>query len=147
MCSSDLVAPPPPADPVGPLAAPVRLRADHHRASADVLGGTGPAPALSWEIPAAPAGWTQARAEVEITRGPFAGATITETIALDGSSQLFHPWPCTPLASRERAAWRVRVAGPDGVLSPWSAPAVVETGLLERSDWTARPIAVPGNAH
>ena len=33
-------APPPPADPVGPLAAPVRLRADHHRAGADVLGGT-----------------------------------------------------------------------------------------------------------
>ena len=40
----------------------------------------------------------------------------------------------------------MRVAGPDGALSPWSAPAVVETGLLERSDWTARPIAAPGNA-
>ena len=139
-------APPPPADPVGPLAAPARLRADHHRAGADVLGGTGPAPALSWEVPAAPAGWTQARAEVEITRGPLAGATTTETVALDGPSQLFRPWPSAPLASRERAAWRVRVAGPDGVLSPWSAPAVVETGLLERSDWTARPIAAPGNA-
>ena len=139
-------APPPPADPVGPLAAPVRLRADHHRAGADVLGGTGPAPALSWEVPAAPAGWTQARAEVEITRGLPAGAATTETVALDGPSQLFRPWPSAPLASRERAAWRVRVAGPDGDFSPWSAPAVVETGLLERSDWTARPITAPGNA-
>ena len=79
-------APPPPADPVGPLAAPARLRADHHRAGADVLGGTGPAPALSWEVPAAPAGWTQARAEVEITRGPLASATTTETVALNGPS-------------------------------------------------------------
>ena len=49
-------APPPPTDFVGLLSVPERLRADHHRAGADVLGGTGPAPALSWEVPAAPAG-------------------------------------------------------------------------------------------
>ena len=142
-------APPPPTDPVGPLAAPVRLRVDHHRPGADVLGGTFAAPALSWEVPSAPAGWVQGRAEVEIARaevGAPAGAAATETVALDGPASTFVPWPAAPLTSRERATWRVRVAGADGALSPWSAPAVVETGLLERSDWTARPITAPGNA-
>ena len=141
-------APPPPTDPVGPLAAPERLRVDHHRPGADVLGGTFAAPALSWEVPSAPASWTQERAEVEIARAPVgapAGAAATETIALDGPASTFVPWPAAPLTSRERATWRVRVAGADGAFSPWSAPAVVETGLLEREDWTARPIAAPGN--
>ena len=145
-------APPPPTDPVGPLAAPERLRADHHRAGADVLGGTGAAPALSWEVPSAPAGWTQERVDVEITRTAVGApeTAATEVVSLDGPASAFVPWPVGPLASRERAAWRVRVAGagPDGVVhtSAWSSPAVVETGLLERADWTARPVAAPGNA-
>ncbi|QPL05278.1 MULTISPECIES: alpha-L-rhamnosidase [Actinomyces] len=138
-------AAPQPHDAVGPLSAPVRLRADHHRAGATVLGGTGATPALSWEMPTAPAGWEQAAAEIEVTHGPVGGPTITESVVLDGPSTLFSPWPLTPLASRERATWRVRVTGTDGTVSDWSAPAVVETGLLERSDWSARPITAPGN--
>ena len=133
------------ADPVGPLVAPVRLRVGHHRPDVAVLGGTLAAPSLSWEVPAAPAGWAQARAEIEMVRTTAEGTT-TETAILDGPASTFVPWPVAPLASRERVTWRVRVAGDDGALSPWSAPAVVETGLLERSDWTARPIAAPGNA-
>ena len=133
------------ADPVGPLVAPVRLRVDHHRPDVDVLGGTLAAPSLSWEVPAAPAGWAQARAEIEMVRTTAEGTT-TETPILHGPAPTFVPRPVAPLASRERVTWRVRVAGDDGALSPWSAPAVVETGLLERSDWTARPISAPGNA-
>ena len=133
------------ADPVGPLVAPVRLRVGHHRPDVAVLGGTLAAPSLSWEVPAAPAGWAQARAEIEMVRTTAEGTT-TETAILDGPASTFVPWPVAPLASRERVTWRVRVAGDDGALSPWSAPAVVETGLLEREDWTARPITAPGNA-
>lgn len=146
----DLLHEPAPAasDAVGALTAPVRLRVDHRSAGETVLGGTFAAPPLSWELPTAPAGWTQARAEVEVTRGPVsadAGATTTETAVLDGPSSLFRTWPLAPLTSRERAAWRVRVAGEDGAWSPWSEPAVVETGLLERTDWSARPVTAPGN--
>ncbi|MDO4243095.1 MAG: family 78 glycoside hydrolase catalytic domain [Actinomyces sp.] len=146
--TTDLLRAPAPAptDPVGPLAAPVRLRVDHHRPDLPVLGGTGASPTLSWEVPTAPAGWRQVRAEVEITRGPLGDPTVTETHSLAGPDALFIPWPGAPLTSRETASWRVRVAGADGTWSPWSRPAVVETGLLERSCWTARPITAPGNA-
>ncbi|MDO4900501.1 alpha-L-rhamnosidase [Actinomyces sp.] len=134
------------SDPVGPLAAPERLRVDHHRPDKPVLGGTGPTPALSWEIPAAPTGWRQARTEIEIVRaGVGALPAAPQTFTLEGPDSLFVPWPAPPLGSRETAAWRVRVAGDDGAWSPWSAPAVVETGLLEPGDWTARPITAPGN--
>ncbi|SDN77740.1 alpha-L-rhamnosidase [Actinomyces ruminicola] len=145
---ADLLTAPAPdvIDPVGRLAAPVRLRVDHHRPDRPVLGGTGSAPALSWEVPTAPAGWTQARAEIEIARGAVGTLpNSTEVCVTEGPDSLFVPWPAAPLASREAAVWRVRVAGDDGAWSPWSAPAVVETGLLERADWSARPIAAPGN--
>ncbi len=133
-------------DPVGPLAAPTGLRLDHHRPDLPVLGGTGATPALSWQVPTAPAGWIQARAEIEVVRGPVGALPGTpEAAALEGPDSLFVPWPFAPLGSRESAAWRVRVAGDDGAWSPWSAPAVVETGLLDPADWTARPITAPGN--
>lgn len=132
-------------DPVGPLAAPIRLRVDHHRPGHPVLGGTGSTPALSWELPAAPAGWAQECTEIELTRGPLGGPTTTETHTLDGPGSTFVSWPSTPLTSRERVTWRVRAAGADGVWSPWSSPAVVETGLLERDDWVARPVTAAGN--
>ncbi|MCL3789067.1 alpha-L-rhamnosidase, partial [Actinomyces sp. 187325] len=68
---------------------------------------------------------------------------------LDGPSAPFRPWPLAPLSSRERAVWRVRVTGTSTssttTTSGWSEPAVVETGLLERSDWSARPVTAPGN--
>ena len=35
---------------------------------------------------------------------------------------------------------RVRVTGADGEISAWSAPAVVEAGLLHPADWTAQMI-------
>ncbi|WP_099330320.1 family 78 glycoside hydrolase catalytic domain [Actinomyces ruminis] len=146
--SADLLsaAAPAPADPVGPLAAPVRLRVDHHRPDLPVLGGTSSTPALSWQVPTAPAGWVQSRAEIEVARSVVGSLPGTpETFALEGPDSLFVPWPAAPLRSREAAVWRVRVAGLDGVWSPWSMPAVVETGLLERADWTAYPIAAPGN--
>ena len=133
-------------DAVGPLAAPTRLRVDHHRAGTDVLGGTTATPALSWQVPTAPALWRQASAEIEVTRGRVGNPTSTETVTLTTASGLFHPWPLSPLGSRERATWRVRVTGTDGTVSPWSSPAVVETGLLDRSDWVARPVTAPGNA-
>ncbi len=168
-------------DPVGDLAAPTRLRVDHHRAGYEVLGGTGPSPSLSWEVPTAPSGWTQTVAEVEVTRTspltvpapktappqasaapvgsadpleptrpedpaiPADPASPTSTFTLHGPTSTFVPWPAAPLSSRERATWRVRVAGADGAFSAWSEPAVVETGLLDRGDWTARPVSAPGN--
>jgi alpha-L-rhamnosidase len=44
------------------------------------------------------------------------------------------------LTSRARRSVRVRVWGADGSVSDWTTPAVVEAGLLEAVDWTARMI-------
>ncbi|MDU0347577.1 hypothetical protein, partial [Actinomyces sp. MRS3W] len=55
------------ADPVGPLAAPTHLRLEQFPPG-DVLGGASSAPRLSWEIATAPARWSPARAELEVTR-------------------------------------------------------------------------------
>jgi len=47
------------------------------------------------------------------------------------------------LRSRERACWKVRIHDGDGNVSPWSAVARFEIGLLERADWRATWIASP----
>ena len=43
----------------------------------------------------------------------------------------------TPLASRDRALWRVRIWGTDAGASPWSEPASFGVGLLAAEDWSA----------
>lgn len=47
------------------------------------------------------------------------------------------------LGSRDRGVWQVRVWGPTGGPSPWSAPGRFELGLLEESDWQGDWIGDP----
>jgi alpha-L-rhamnosidase len=48
-----------------------------------------------------------------------------------------------PLKSRERCWWRVQVWDADGSMSPWSAVACWEMGLLCPEDWRAKWIEAP----
>ena len=105
---------------------------EHHRSA---LGIGESAPRLSWIIQSAPSGWAQSAYEVEIAR-----AGSEETFSVAGSDQVLVAWPDAPLRSRERARVRVRVAGADGTWSEWSPATTVEAGLLEPSDWSARPV-------
>ncbi|WP_308128230.1 glycoside hydrolase family 78 protein [Modestobacter italicus] len=122
-----------PADDLAPQV--VRLGFEHHRAA---LGIGEPAPRLTWATVAGE-GWVQAGYEVAVDR---AGRTTT-TGWVEGTDSLLVPWPGEPLRSRERAEVRVRVCGVDGRESGWSAPAVVEAGLLSPEDWSAVPVG-PG---
>jgi alpha-L-rhamnosidase len=92
-------------------------------------------PRLSWTVETAIAGWRQAAYEVE------AGGSRGATGRVESDESVLVSWPFAPLASRERAAVRVRVWGADGSASDWSAPAEVEAGLLEPDDWRARFVA------
>src|SRR5690606_20160624 len=83
----------------------------------------------------AAAGWRQAGWEAEVTR-----AGVVTTAQGVGSQQVLVAWPFAPLASRERAAVRLRVRGDDGAWSAWSEQAEVEAGLLRPDDWSARPV-------
>ncbi len=107
-------------------------RIEHHR---DPFGIGEPSPRLSWVIESAEPGWVQAAYRVGIERP---GATRLYEVR--GAEQVLVPWPDEPLRSRERVTVRVWVQGRDGAWSEPSSPAVVEAGLLEASDWIARPI-------
>ncbi|WSQ13065.1 glycoside hydrolase family 78 protein [Streptomyces sp. NBC_01231] len=108
--------------------------AEHHR---EPLGIGEPAPRVSWKT-TAPAGWTQQAYQIEVTRTD--GTHRTDWVTSKDS--VLVDWPCDrPLASRERAAIRVRVRGTDGTASDWSPALHLETGLLEPADWTAYAIS------
>jgi alpha-L-rhamnosidase len=116
-----------------------RIRFEHLTPPLGIGTGT---PRISWQVPAAPTGWAQLGYDIEVHRldGPGAGPAVHH---VDSAEQVLVPWPGPALPSRTRAAVRVRVHGrtdPDQgpVAGPWSEPAVVETGLLDRADWSAR---------
>ncbi|MEU7873476.1 family 78 glycoside hydrolase catalytic domain [Dactylosporangium sp. NPDC049140] len=110
---------------------PTAPRIEHHR---EARGIGEPAPRISWTTTAEP-DWRQRAYEVEVSRG----GTV-EVVRVESAEQILVPWPSAPLASRERAAVRVRVAGDDGVYGPWSATTGLEAGLLEPGDWVAVPV-------
>jgi alpha-L-rhamnosidase len=105
-------------------AAPTGLRFEH----GPVLGIGTPAPRVSWQVPEADADFTQTAYEIEVDGRSF---------PVSSAEQILVPWPADPLTSRQRATVRVRVQGGDD-WSEWSEPAVVEAGLLDPADWTAR---------
>ncbi|WP_433383993.1 family 78 glycoside hydrolase catalytic domain [Actinoplanes sp. CA-142083] len=114
------------------LAAPTDLRFEHHPADRPVLGIGTATPRVSWRVPAAPDDYAQTRYEIEISRDG-----VGEVHAAASGEQILVAWPGEPLAPREQASVRVRV-GDTASWSDWSAPAVVEAGLLTADDWTAR---------
>jgi alpha-L-rhamnosidase len=93
-------------------------------------------PRVSWVVETEAAGWRQAAYEIEAA--DEAGAVAWSTGRVASNVSVLAPWGGTPLRSRERLSVRVRAWGADGSASDWSAPAVVEAGLLEPGDWRAR---------
>ena len=117
---------------------PSAPRFEHCTGASPVLGaGTG-APRLSWSVPRAGAGYEQTAYEIEVTRG-----AISTRHRVDSGDQVLVPWPQEPLASRESAAVRIRVAHKDE-WSEWSEPGIVEAGLLDAADWTAAFVSPVG---
>src|SRR4051794_23502344 len=119
-------------------AAPTSVRFEHQ--AAPVLGGGTASPRISWQVPAADAGYAQTAYEIEITRD------TTEVFTVQSPDQILVPWPADALGSRESAQVRVRVRGNDD-WSEWSEPASIETGLLGPDDWSARFVSPRDNPH
>ncbi len=87
-------------------------------------------PTLSWAIQAATSGWTQTRAEVELT---VDGATSRHVVEGQRSQRV--AWPFAPLPADSSASVRVRVTGSDGSSSELSEPIVLRTGP-RAEDWS-----------
>lgn len=93
-------------------------------------------PRLSWRVETAAQNWLQATYEIEARRSD--GQLYGQTGRVESEESNLVAWPFAPLASRQKISVRVRVWGSDGSESPWSAPLMLETGLLHASDWDAR---------
>ncbi|MGN8245760.1 glycoside hydrolase family 78 protein [Cellulomonas soli] len=121
-------------------AAPVHVRFEHHEAGALGIGER--SPRLSWSVPEAPAGYQQARYQVEGEVMSADGSSRPVHAVVDSAEQVLVPWPSAPLRSRDAVRLRVRVegAGEDAAWSPWSEWATTELGLLEATDWVARMV-------
>ncbi|HKN95981.1 MAG TPA: glycoside hydrolase family 78 protein [Pseudonocardiaceae bacterium] len=105
----------------------------------DALGIGVARPRLSWQVHTDDPKWTQTAYEVE---------RDGDVVRVESAEQVLVAWPFAPLASRERATVRVRVASGER-WSAWSEPATAEAGLLSADDWTARfvsPVAAAGPA-
>ena len=105
----------------------VDVRVEHR---SDPLGVGSARPRLSWRTRTERSPWWQAAYEIEVD-GRSAGR-------VDADDSVLVDWPAAPLASRQRAAVRVRVWGVDGSQSEWSDVLHVEAALLDDADWTAR---------
>ena len=109
------------------------VRFEHLR---EAVGIGVPRPRVSWMVESETPGWRQAAYEIEALNDIGAVAWSTGRVASDAS--VLVPWGGPPLRSRARLSVRVRAWGADRSESAWSAPAVVEAGLLDASDWSAR---------
>ena len=112
---------------------------EHHR---EALGIGEPAPRISWRFAGEDQNWTQTSYDIEIVRPSVDPVNPLLFQAVSQESVLV-PWPTSPLLPRETASVRVRAKGPDGVLTAWSEPKTVETGLYGHENWTAKFIAAP----
>jgi alpha-L-rhamnosidase len=126
-------------NPVPFIAAPTNLRFEHRTEEGPVIGIGTSQPRLSWIVPEADASFVQDGYEIELSR-PGRDTAVVKVV---GADQLLVPWPADPLSSREQARVRVRVLGA-GTASEWSEPAIVEAGLLDAADWTARFVSPTG---
>ncbi len=93
-----------------------------------------PRPRLSWKITSTERNTVQAAYQIQVTR---AERLIWDSGRIAGDSSAFVEYGGPALESRRRYAWRVRVWNAKGRVSPWSAPAWWEVGLLQPSDWAA----------
>ena len=124
---------------------PVDLRTEYH--TNPLALGT-PLPRFSWHLdPVDPAArdLTQSAYEIEVTATdpPAAGKVIWASGKIESNRTSQIEYAGTPLASRNRAEWKVRVWDQTNEASDWSQPATFGIGLLEPEDWQALWISAP----
>ena len=104
------------------------------------LVATGSAePQLSWRLASDRPKVRQLSYEIQVASDPAFTIGVTSSALISSPQVVNHPWPASPLRSREVRWWRVRVLTDLG-LTAWSEPVRAEAALLDASDWIAHPI-------
>jgi alpha-L-rhamnosidase len=123
-----------------PAAVPTQLRAEY---ASEPLGIDVAKPRLAWRLPALDSDGTQSAYQIRFAATPAGLDTAplwdSGRIASAASHQIAYEGPA--LASRTRYWWQVQTWDGAGRASGWSAPAWLETGLLQPQDWTAQWIS------
>jgi alpha-L-rhamnosidase len=123
-------------------AAPLTVNGLTANRQVDPLGLGDARPALGWTLTGDGRGREQSAYQVVVSA---AAREVWDSGEVHSSASANVPYGGPALQSGMRYTWRVRVWDEAGRPSPWSAPASLETGLLEQSDWTAKWIGAPAD--
>ena len=121
-------------------AAPIQLAVEGVR---NPLGIDNPAPVFSWaSAPVAVRGQRQggyqiimasSRKAIDVDKGDVWSVCEKRSAQQSG---IVYAGPA--LASKTRYWWKVRVRNTDGIVSPYSQPAIFETAMMKSADWKAQ---------
>ena len=107
------------------------------------LGIDATRPRFSWKITSTEQNTVEAAYQLQVMKGEL---LLWDSGRIASDASVFVPYGGPALASRTHYDWRVRIWDGKGRVSPWSATASWETGLLDPSDWTAGWIGTPSTA-
>jgi alpha-L-rhamnosidase len=115
--------------------------------AADPIGIDVAEPRLSWILESARRGEGQTAYQVLVASSLEALAAdrgdLWDSGRKESDQSVLVPYAGRPLASRQRAHWKVRVWDKDKAPSDWSTPAFFEMGLLNPADWRASWTGLP----
>lgn len=113
----------------------------------DPLGIDETAPRLSWEVASEVRGQRQTGYQVLVASSreklTLDAADLWNTQRVDTARNRGIVYAGTPLASRDRCYWKVRVWDKEGAPSAWSETAIWTMGLLGSNDWIGEWISHP----
>jgi len=97
-------------------------------------------PRLSWKLVSGDPGARQTAYQIRAGETANGQPDLWASGQVASDQSVLVPWQGKPLGSRSRVFWQVRVWDEDGTVSPWSAPASFELGLLSPAteEWLAQ---------
>ncbi len=134
-----------------PVAAPLGVTDLRTEYLSEPLGMDVLRPRLSWRLVSTSRNTLQTAYQIAVSTDSAklrtGGSLVWSSGRVASNASVFVEYGGPALQSATRYYWRVRVWDAAGHASEWSAPSWWETGLLDRSDWTARWIRPPDANH
>ena len=123
-----------------------RLRCEY---AVNPLGIDAARPRLSWAIQSPKRGARQTAYRILVASNPTIlsenRGDLWDSGSVDSPQSVHVRYSGSPLKSRTRCHWKVRIWDEAGAASEWSSAAWWEMGLLESSDWQAQWIGAPSH--
>ncbi len=118
---------------------PVNLRCEYAQ---NPIGVDAARPQLSWELESRERNQKQSAYHILVASTPAHlkenQGDLWDSGRIKSGESAHIPYAGTPLTSRQRLYWKVRVWDGAGIVSGWSQPASWEMALLRPADWQAR---------